>query len=233
MSGITWVTIAKNEPPSCNPYNLKPWETQGLRQFLKVPVASSYKRPRHVTSWTTLPWNSQQKPLKKARNPKGKDRLTTIHHPFLGAKMLVSGRLTTKKYAQVKLDHFPKQGWKLKKCLKPPPSNKQQTIPEKKTGCGTRKPGHLIRFVPFEVPFPGLIREFSCLFSGMICVSFTLWIALYTCALYQHSKKNTMSTKARLYNQRVTNFDPFHPPNHWGILFWKTGCLSLSHDQRI
>ena len=86
-----------------------------------------------MTSWRpTLPWNSQQKPLQKGRNPKGKDRLTTFRHPFLGAEMLVLGRLTTKKYAQVKLDHFPKQGWKFKKCLKPPPSNKQQTIPQKK-----------------------------------------------------------------------------------------------------
>ena len=146
-----------------------------------------------MTSWRpTLPWNSQQKPLKKGRNPKGKDRLTTFRHPFLGAEMLVLGRLTTKKYAQVKLDHFPKQGWKFKKCLKPPPSNKQQTIPQKKQVWQREGLDLDPFFFPFEVPVTGIFRKCCCLFYGMICTSFTLWIALRMCIITTEQEKHNV-----------------------------------------
>ena len=124
--------------------------------------------------------------------------------------MLVSGRLTTKKYAQVKLDHFPKQGWKFKKCLKPPPGNKQQTIPEKKR-VWQREDLDPCLFLS-RCQLPVFSRDFVDCFMEYLLLS--LCGLRYACALYQQNKNNSMSTKARLYYQRVTNLDPFHPPNN-------------------
>ena len=188
-----------------------------------------------MTSWRpSLPETHSKSPRKKGRSPKGKDRLTTIHHPFLSAKMLVSGRLTTKNMRKSNWIISPSRDEHLKNVWNHHlVTNNKPSL--KKNGCDKEKALTWIRFV-------FLLKCQLPVFSGNVAACFMEWFVLlslcgllYACALYQQNKtKYKMSTKARLYNQRVTTLkDPFHPPNQWGILFWKTGCLSLSHDHRI
>lgn len=50
-------------------------------------------------------------------------------------------------------------------------------------------------FFPFEVPVTGIFRKCCCLFYGMICTSFTLWIALSMCIIPTEQEKTECRQK--------------------------------------
>lgn len=95
----------------------------------------------------------------------------------------------------------------------------QQTTnhPWKRNGCGKRTTWSVFSF--WSAISRPIVREFSVCFLEWF-VFLSLCGLLRACALQQNKNKQ-MSAKARLYHQRVTNLDPFHPPNNEESYFEK------------